>query len=112
MDNNIINLVSIFFIGPLLIYIGLNKNNTHDYYYNILGLFALMIPYIISQGRENDNLYKSMWFVFFIYFIYVAICKNITPDFVYNILVYFGFYIIILHCYYLYQTYLHQNLIY
>jgi len=111
MNNNNINLFNIICVGPLLIYIGINQRTTHEYYYNILGLVALTIPYIMSQSNQDDTMYKSQWLVLFSFFLYVALCKNLTHVFIYNILVYFGLYIIFLHSYYLYYNLSNQRIL-
>ena len=109
MNNIIVNLFNIFYVGPLIIYIGINNTNTSDYFYNLLGISALTIPFIISQS--SCTLYKSQWLVLLSFFIYVALSKNNTPIFIYYLFILFGYYIITLHCYYMYQILFVRNIL-
>ena len=103
MQNKNINLFNIFCLGPLIIYIGLNRTNTQDFIYNILGIICLLIPYFIIS--TTDYLYKSMWIILLGFCGFTAIYKNLTPLYIYDTLVYFGFFLIAIHCMYIINMY-------
>ena len=99
MNDKIISMFCISIVGPLLIYIGNNKNNTPDIYYNIIGLIGLMIPYFMATHK----VYEAHWLVLLFLFLFVAISKKALPLFLYDILILVGCFIIVFHAYYLFQ---------
>ena len=108
MSHILVNLLHIFVIGPLLIYIGSNENKTNVLAYTILGVLALMIPFMVDFPSFNLQSYNLIllihWLVFDIFFLYIAISQNNTPNFLYQFILILGLCVITIHLYYLYKN--------
>lgn len=108
MSNIQVNLLHIFAIGPLLIYIGSHENKTNMLAYTILGVLALMIPFIVNFPSFNFKSYNLIllihWLVFDIFFLYIALSQNNTPNFLYPFILILGICVITIHLYYLYKN--------
>jgi len=104
MSRILVNLFHIFAIGPLLIYIGSNENKTNVLAYTVLGVFALMIPFIVHIPSFNLRSYNLIlllhWLVFDIFFLYIALSQNNTPKFLYPFILILGLCVITIHLYY------------
>lgn len=110
MNDKIISIFLICIVGPLLIYVGINKHKTPDICYNILGIIGLMIPFFMSTHKfeltTKDILYESHWLILLGFILLIAIGKTTVPLYIYDFLIYLGCFIIILHGYYLYHRFL------
>lgn len=101
-----VNLLHIFAIGPLLIYIGSHEKKTNKLAYTVLGVLALMIPFIVNFPSFNLKSYNLIllihWLVFVIFFLYIALSQNNTPDSLYPFILILGICVVAIHLYYLY----------
>ena len=108
MSNIQVNLLHIFAIGPLLIYIGSHEKKTNTLAYTILGVLALMIPFIVNFPSFNLQSYNLIllihWLIFDIFFLYIALSQNNTPNFLYPFILILGICVITIHLYYLYKN--------
>lgn len=106
-----VNLMHVFVIGPLFLYIGINKNNTKEYFYNILGGIAILLPFIIrtpyiikmSEKRNIINLLHLL--IFMPLLLYISYKKNNLNKIWYYILLILGINVILIHLYEIYEKY-------
>ncbi len=108
MSNIQVNLLHICAIGPLLIYIGSHEKKTNTLAYTVLGVLALMIPFIVNFPSFNLKSYNLIllihWLVFDVFFLYIALSRNSTPNFLYPFILILGLFVISIHQYYLYKN--------
>ena len=114
-----VNLMHIFLIGPIMIYINFNRES--DLFKKMLVGITLMIPFIVNVPNIK-KLYITYQFINFIqwtailaYFLYVsylfAFNKN-TPDYVYISLAIVGGIMIVVHLYKLIpKLFLNKNIL-
>ena len=101
-----VNLMHIFLIGPIMIYINFNRDN--DLFKKILVGISLMIPFIVSVPNIK-KLYITYQFVNFVhwtvilaYFLYVSylfVFEKNTPEYIYISLAIVGGIMIVVHLY-------------
>jgi hypothetical protein len=100
---NLSHLYHIVFIGPTLLFIGLQKTNAHKYVFYFLGLLALLIPVVFPLPKFTFNYWniiKSVhYFAWLPLFLYVAYAnKTLNPAW-FPILVGLGLLAITIHGY-------------
>ncbi len=81
---NLSHLYHIALVGPTLLFIGLNKTNTHKYVFYFLGLLAILIPVVFPVPKFTFNYWniiKSLhYFAWLPLFLYIAYAnKTLNP---------------------------------
>lgn len=98
-----VNLLHVFIIAPTLYAIGHYETKTPDALYNILGLLALMIPFVVRIPKLELT-YRSIinavhYLLWIVMFGYVAYMKNQTPAAMYPILRLLAVTVLAIHLY-------------
>ena len=80
---NLSHLYHIILVGPTLLFIGLQKTNTHKYVFYFLGLLTLLILVVFPLPKFTFNywniiklLHYFAWFPLFLYITYTNISLN------------------------------------
>lgn len=81
---NLSHLYHIALVGPTLLFIGLQKTNTHKYVFYLLGILALLIPVVFPIPNFTFNYWniiKSIhYFAWLPLFLYIAYAnKTLNP---------------------------------
>ena len=110
-NHNLIYLFHIFFVGSILIYVGIKQNNIYKPFYNfLLFLGALIIIFHSYKVYTNIQLHKNyiiniLHIVLFApVLLYIGYNQENTPRIYYEFLLMIGFAAIGYHLYYLLLT--------
>jgi len=100
---NLSNIYHIVLVGPTLLFIGLQKTNTHKYIFYLLGLLALLIPVVFPVPKFSfnyHNLIKSIhYFAWLPLFLYVAYANKTLNPVWFSVLIGIGLLAITIHGY-------------
>lgn len=99
-----VNLLHILIQGPLLIYIGHNKNKTPDMAFSLLLIMGIMIPFIVRFPKKQiKSSYNKILYLHYLLimpsFIYLGYKGNNINPRLYQPLFYTGIIISLYHAY-------------
>lgn len=105
-------LFHIFFVGPLFLYIGIIKNDTTNYMFNILLILGILIMLYHTYLAYTKIMNKQFPWVNLIHIfiispllIYIGLNKKLTQNYFYELLLLLGFSAVGYHIYYLFILY-------
>lgn len=80
-----INLIHVFVIGVVLMYIGKKKNESNKFAFYLLGLLALSIPFMVHLPKKIGFNYwtaiaYSHYLLFLPWFLYLSYTQNIKNE--------------------------------
>ena len=101
-------LAHIFIFSVIMFYIGFARQNTPNWFYNLLGILAIIIIIYHIYRIYTHGLKTVFWnyfhiFVVSILFLYVAYYKNKTPKFIYDIFIGLGAAALAINAYFLFS---------
>lgn len=97
-----VNLMHILVVGPLLTYIGHQKEKTKDMFFHALGGITSLLPFIvrIPSGSDYHSVINSAHYLFYIpFFFYVSYKGNKLNQSLFGLLFGLGIIVIIVHLY-------------
>ena len=108
-----VNLMHILLVGPLLLYIGQNKQNTNKIAYYYLGAISLMIPFVIrfpSIKLSYTNIVHLLHLILFLpVFWWISYKQDNISSNIYDLLIVLGISAIAAHSYYYYKNTIHKH---
>lgn len=101
-----VNLMHIILIGTLFAYTGDKGKSAPDWAFTAIGVFALMIPFIVRFPKDLDS-YRSLvnashYLIQMPFFLYIAYKAKNSPDGVFPLLKWLGVIIVVTHLYLLF----------
>ena len=109
-----VNLWHVLMHGPLFYYIGENKKNSADIYFNAILILGLCLPFVIRlPSSKINNYHKIINYMHLIIFmpllIYIGMKGKKLPEYYFPIMKILGISIIAIHLYYFIKKITNKN---
>ena len=105
-----VNLMHMFLVGPLLLYIGNKKEKTEDWAFYSLATLTFMLPFIVRLPSFNTINYRSIinsthYTIWIPLFLYISYKKQNLESYWWQIISLFGVSVITIHLFLFLQKY-------
>lgn len=95
-----VNFWHVLMHGPILIYIGLNKQNTDEFAFNALTTLALSLPFVIRlKNIDKSRIFINYYHLLFTmpFLIYLGVAGKKMPNVMFTISLILGIMLILIH---------------
>ena len=95
-----VNFWHVLMHGPILLYIGLNKQNTDEFAFNALTTLALSLPFVIRlKNIDKSRIFINYYHLLFTmpFLIYLGVAGKKMPNVMFTISFILGIMLILIH---------------
>ena len=95
-----VNFWHVLMHGPILLYIGLNKQNTDEFAFNALTTLALSLPFVIRlKNIDKSRIFINYYHLLFTmpFLIYLGVAGKKMPNVMFTISLILGIMLILIH---------------